>query len=70
MGADDSGPRIRGSKVVVGAYGLRTQTADWCSPRISTREVIVGVDWPQTTREVIVGMDHILFSLHFENCVD
>ncbi|KAF3484505.1 hypothetical protein F2Q69_00053714 [Brassica cretica] len=49
MGADDSGPRIRGSKVEVGADGLRTQTADWCSPRISTREVIVGVDWPRTT---------------------
>ncbi|KAF2608417.1 hypothetical protein F2Q68_00043456 [Brassica cretica] len=49
MGADDSGPRIRDSKVEVGADGLRTQTADWCSPRISTREVIVGVDWPRTT---------------------
>ncbi|KAF3525971.1 hypothetical protein F2Q69_00046638 [Brassica cretica] len=49
MGADDSGPRIRGSKVEVGVDGLRTQIADWCSPQISTREFTVGVDWPQTT---------------------
>ncbi|KAF3539524.1 hypothetical protein F2Q69_00019714 [Brassica cretica] len=49
MGADDSSPRIRGSKVEVGADGLQTQTADCTSPQISTREVIVGVDWPQTT---------------------
>ena len=51
MGADDSGPRIRGSEVEVGADGLRAQTSDWCSPRISTREFIVGVDWPQSTAE-------------------
>ena len=48
QGADDSGPQIRGSEVEVGVDGLWTQTTDWCSPRISTREVIVGVDWPRT----------------------
>ena len=46
--AEDSRPQIRGSEVEVDADGLQTQTADWCSPRISTREVIVEVDWPRT----------------------